>query len=106
MFISTSGTCWPSSPRTPRPELLLGWPGLDLQVLRGHPHRPLPQGHQEGPQDQLDHEAVITQGSHPRWKIIQRIGQGPQVHPEEGRFPQRRLAPQELAQASPQALKP
>jgi hypothetical protein len=35
---------------------------------------------------------------------LSRIGQGPQVHPDEGRFPQRRLAPQELAQASPQAL--
>ena len=108
LFFSTSGTCWTSSSGTPCPQLLLGWTGLYLQVLRSDHDWSLPQGHPQRPQDQLDHqashEAQGAQGSYPRRKIIQRLGQGTQVHPDQGRFPQCCLAAQELSQASPKAI--
>ena len=41
----------------PRSQLVLDQPGLDLQVLRGHPCRPPAQGHPPRPAYQLDHKA-------------------------------------------------
>ena len=41
----------------PRPQLVLDQPGLDVQVLRGHPCRPPAQGHPPRSAYQLDHKA-------------------------------------------------
>ena len=50
--------------------------GLNLQVLWGDHDWSVPQGHQEGPEDQLDHqaghEASRTSGSYSCRKIVQR----------------------------------
>lgn len=60
-FLSPSGTCWPPSRRSACPQLVLGVPGLVLQVLWGHSGWPQPQCHPSRSQDQLDlqgrHEA-------------------------------------------------
>ncbi len=59
---------WPAAEGPARAELLLGLPGLHLQVLRGDPGRPPPQGHPPRSQDQLDvpprDEAQGAEGSH------------------------------------------
>merc|ERR1711962_425657 len=98
----------PQTQGTARAQLLLGGPGLDLQVLRGDHDRPPPQGHHPRPQDQLDvqtcHEAQGAPRPHLRRKVIQRTGQGTSFHPDQGRLPPRLLAETQQPQAPQEAL--
>merc|ERR1711872_928791 len=106
--IDCRGKSWQTSQRTPRAQLLLGGRGFHLQILRGHHDRPPPQGHQAGPQDQLDvppgAEAQRAQRSHTLRQIIPRSWQGTQVQPDDWRQPQSRLASQELHQTAQEAI--
>merc|ERR1719228_3151438 len=90
-------------------QLILGGPGLNLQVLRGDHDRPPSQGHHQGPQDQLDvqtsHEAQGAPRPHRSRKVIQGTWQGQALHPDQGWLPSRLLAETQQPQAPPEALK-
>merc|ERR1711862_888877 len=89
-------------------ELLLGWTGFYLQVLRGHHGGCAPRRHHQGSQDQLDvspsPEAQGAERSDCCWQVIPWAWKGSQVQPNQGRFQESQLAQEELPQAPQEAL--
>lgn len=103
-----AGACWPSLRRPPSAQLLLGGRGLHLQVLRGDPHRPLPQGRQTQPRHPVDHKGGAQAPGDARPDLGRqeepRPGQGPQVPPDHRRLPPRRLEEAQHPAAAPLSL--
>lgn len=103
-----AGACWPSLRRPPSAQLLLGGWGLHLQVLRGDPHRPLPQGRQAQPRHPVDHKGGAQAQGDARPDLggqeEPRPGQGPQVPPDHRRLPPRRLEEAQHPAAAPLSL--
>merc|ERR1712001_114017 len=101
--------CRQKAPGPPRPQLLLGRAGLDIQVLRGDHDRPAPQGDHARPQGQLDvpprDEAPRTPRPHRRREALQRHRQGQEVYPNQGRLQEGVLAQEELSQAPQKAIR-
>lgn len=103
------GACWPSLRSPASAQLLLGGWGLHLQVLRGDPGRPLPQGRQTQPRHPMDHKGC-AQAQRDAWpdlcrKEEPRPGQGPQVPPDHRWLPPRRLEETQHPAAAPLSLK-
>merc|ERR1739842_87282 len=89
-------------------ELLLGWPGLHLQVLRGDHDRHPPRRDHPRPQDQLDvrcgAEAQGAARTDCRWQELSRPWKGTQVQPDQGRKQARQLAEEEQPEAEEEAI--
>merc|ERR1712203_1150107 len=89
-------------------ELLLGWPGFHLQVLRGDHDRHPPRSDHPRPQDQMDvrrrAEAQGTSWTDCRRQEFSRSWQGSQVQPDQGRQQARQLAEEEQSQAEKEAM--
>lgn len=103
-----AGACRPSLRRPPSAQLLLGGRGLYLQVLRGDPDRPLPQGRQTQPRHPVDHKGGAQAPGDARPDLCRkeepRPGQGPQVPPDHRRLPPRRLEEAQHPAAAPLSL--
>ena len=101
-------TGWPPAEGPACAELLLGVPGLHLQVLWGDPRGSAPQGHPPRPQDQLDvpprDEAQGAARSDRLRQVLPRPGQGPQVHSDHRGLASRLLVEEELTQDPQEAL--
>merc|ERR1712158_131226 len=89
-------------------ELLLGWPGFYLQVLRGDHDRHPPRRHHPRPQDQLDvRRRPEAQGAPWSYRCRQELSwpwQGTQVQPDQGRQQARQLAEEEQSEAEEEAI--
>merc|ERR1712172_287659 len=99
---------WPQAQGSQGSQLLLGWPGLHLQVLRGDHDRHPPRGDHQGPQDQLDvlrcAEAQGTSWTYCSRQELSRSWQGSQVQPDQGRKQACQLAEEEQPQAQEEAV--
>merc|ERR1712210_445827 len=89
-------------------ELLLGWPGLHLQVLRGYHDRHPPRCDHPRPQDQLDvrrgAEAQGAAWTDCRRQELSRPWKGTQVQPDQGWKQARQLAEEEQPEAEEEAI--
>merc|ERR1712008_453882 len=94
---------WTQAQGSEGSQLLLGWPGLHLQVLRGDHDRHPPRRDHPRPQDQLD-VRLCAEAQGASWtdclrQEFARPGQGTQVRPDQGWKQARQLAEEEQPEA-------